>query len=66
MDLTTLTDDELGQLQRDVSEEQRTRATLSAIPLQITELAAQYRDGGGDPDALLDAITTTETEEPAP
>lgn len=60
MDLTTLTDDELGTLQRDVSAEQQHRATLSGIPLQIAELATQYRDGGGNSDDLLDAL------EPAP
>lgn len=57
MDLTTLTDDELGQLHSDVAAEKHRRDTLSGIPLQIAELAAQYRNGGGDEDALIGALT---------
>ena len=57
MDLTALTDDELGQLHSDVAAEKHRRDTLSGIPLQIAELAAQYRDGGGDEDALIGALT---------
>lgn len=63
MDLTTLTDDELGELCRDVSAERNRRATLSGIPLQVAELATQYRAGGGDPDALLDALDPAMTKE---
>ena len=60
MDLTTLTDDELGQLHSDVAAEKHRRDTLSGIPLQIAELAAQFRDGGGDEQALADALTPEE------
>lgn len=57
MDLTTLTDAELGQLQLDVSTEKRHRDALSGIPIQIAELAAQFRAGGGTEAALQDALT---------
>lgn len=66
MNLTTLTDDELGELQRAVSIEQQNRATLSGIPLQIAELATQYRAGGGTTDDLLDALEPEPDDEVTP
>lgn len=63
MDPTTLTDEQLSQLARDVNAEQQRRATLSGIPLQIAELAAQYSAGGGDTDALIDALEPAPTTE---
>lgn len=57
MDLRTLDDDELNQLRRDVLIEQERRANLAAIPEQIKELAEKFRDGGGDEDALIGALT---------
>lgn len=55
-DLTTLSDDDLDTLRRDALREQERRANLASIPAQITALAHTYRDGGGDEQALVDAI----------
>lgn len=57
MDLRTLDDDELNQLRRDVLIEQERRVNLAQIPEQIASLAKTYRDGGGDEQALADALT---------
>ena len=57
MDLTTMTDDELDDLRRDVLNEQERRANLAQIPAQIADLAEKYRHGGGDEQALADALT---------
>lgn len=56
MDLTTLTDDELAALRRDVLAEQERRANLATIPGQVAELARTYAAGGGDPDDLRAVI----------
>ena len=57
MDLTTLTDEQLDAQRRSVLVEQERRANLAAIPEQIKELAEKFRDGGGDEDALIGALT---------
>ncbi len=57
-DLTTFSDEELNTLRIHVLTEQERRQRMAAIPAQVAELATAYRDGGGDPDTLLDAITT--------
>ena len=57
MDLTTLTDEQLDDHRRAVLVEQERRANLAAIPEQIEQLAKVYRDGGGDEQALTDALT---------
>lgn len=57
MDLKTLTNADLDQLRRDVLIEQERRANLAAIPEQIEQLAKVYREGGGDEQALADALT---------
>ena len=57
MDLTTLTDEQLDAHRRSVLVEQERRANLAAIPEQIEQLAKVYRDGGGDEQALADALT---------
>lgn len=57
MDLTTLAADELDALRVDVAIEQERRANLAAIPEQIEALAKVFRDGGGDEQALADALT---------
>lgn len=59
-DPTTLSDDDLDQLRRDVLIEQERRANLTAIPAQIAALARTYRDGGGDEQNLADALTPEE------
>lgn len=62
MDLTTLTDEQLDDHRRAVLREQERRANLAAIPEQIKELAEKFRDGGGDEDAIRDALTPEEQE----
>ena len=57
MDLTTLTDEALDAHRRAVLTEQERRANLAVIPEQIKELAEKFRDGGGDEQALADALT---------
>lgn len=56
MDLRELSDDELDDHRRAVLAEQERRANVSAIPDQVRTLAKVYREGGGDEDALADAI----------
>lgn len=62
MDLRTLTVEELDALRVNVLTEQERRANLTEIPQQIRDLAEKYRDGGGDEDALQDALTPEERE----
>ena len=57
MELKDLDDDALDALRRDVLIEQERRANLAAIPEQIATLARTFRDGGGDEQALTDALT---------
>ena len=57
MELKDLDDDALDALRRDVLIEQERRANLAAIPEQIAALAKTFRDGGGDEQALADALT---------
>ena len=56
LDLTTLTDEQLDDHRRDVLTEQERRANLAQIPDQIAAMAKTYRDGGGDEQALTDAL----------
>lgn len=56
-DVRDLDDDQLDALRLHVLTEQERRANLAAIPTQIAELAGKYRDGGGDEQALTDALT---------
>lgn len=60
MDLTTLDDEALDALRVQVLTEQERRANLAAIPEQIRDLAGKYRAGGGDEEALQDALTPEE------
>lgn len=58
INLTIITDEELDALRIGVLTEQERRQRMAAIPAQVAELATAYRAGGGDPDVLLEAITT--------
>lgn len=58
VDFSRFDDEQLDQLRVDVLTEQERRANLTQIPAQVTELAKTYRDGGGNPDDLVAAITT--------
>ena len=57
MALTTLTDDELDQLRRQVLIEQERRKARDQIPAQIADLKERYIDAGGDPADLHTAIS---------
>lgn len=57
-DLSTMDDTQLDNLRRDVLTEQERRENLAAIPITIADLSRTYREGGGNPDVLLEAITT--------
>lgn len=56
----TWSDEALEEHRRAILTEQERRVNLAAIPEQIEQLSKVYRDGGGNPDDLLDAL------EPAP
>lgn len=54
-------DESLDDHRRAILREQERRANLALIPEQIAAMAKTYRDGGGDEQALTDALG----EEPA-
>lgn len=56
MNLRELTDDDLDALRIDVLTERERRAALAEIPAQITDLAAAFTNGGGDPADLHAAL----------
>lgn len=56
MDLKTLTDEDLDLHRLDVLKEQERRASLAAIPSQVTQLAKTYEAAGGDPADLSEAL----------
>ena len=56
-DLRDVSDETLDALHGLVVTERGRRDNLRRIPEQIAELARSYRDGGGDEQALADALT---------
>ena len=56
MDYKTLTDEELEQVRTAILIEQERRANLEQIPVTIQELAAKYKEGGGNQEELLKAV----------
>lgn len=56
-ELRDLTDDQLVTMRALAAQEQERRDNLAQIPAQIADLAGKYRDGGGDEQALTDALT---------
>ena len=60
MDYKTLTDTELEQQRIAFLAEQERRANLAQIPVTIQELAAKYKEGGGDREELLKAVGDSE------
>ena len=56
MDYKTLTDEQLDEARQAVLVEQERRANLAQIPATIQELAAKYKEGGGDREELLKAV----------
>ena len=60
MDYKTLTDEQLDEARTAILIEQERRANLAQIPATIQELAAKYTEGGGDRQALEDALKEAE------
>ena len=60
MDYKTLTDEQLDEARTAILIEQERRANLAQIPATIQELAAKYKDGGGDREELLKAVGENE------
>ena len=60
MDYKTLTDEQLDEARQAILIEQERRANLAQIPATIQELAAKYKEGGGDREALEQAIKAAE------
>lgn len=57
IDLNALTDDEIKQLRVDVLTAIERRENVKRIPGQVADLCRTYRDGGGDPAVLEQAVT---------
>lgn len=62
MNLKELTDEALDALRIDVLTERERRAALAEIPAQVTQLAAAFTSGGGDPVDLHAALDATGPE----
>ena len=60
MDFKTLTDEQLDEARQAILIEQERRANLSQIPATIQELAAKYKEGGGDREELIKAVGDSE------
>lgn len=57
MNIRELTDEELTARYVEANEELARRRRLSEIPTEISELAQQWRDNGGEESAIVDAVT---------
>ena len=60
MDYKSLTDEQLDEARQAILIEQERRANLAQIPATISELAAKYKEGGGDREELLKAVGDSE------
>ena len=60
MDYKSLTDEQLDEARTAILIEQERRANLAQIPATIQELAAKYKEGGGDQEELLKAVGDSE------
>lgn len=65
MDLTTLTDNDLDQLRRDVLTELERRAKVAQLPDDLAVMARDAVQAGCDPDELLDRLAGA-LDAPAP
>lgn len=57
MNIQDLTDEELNSRYIEANEELARRRRLTEIPNEISELAQQWRDNGGEESTILDAVT---------
>ena len=60
MDYNSLTDEQLDEARTAILVEQERRANLAQIPTTIQELAAKYKEGGGDREELIRAVGDSE------
>ena len=60
MDYKSLTDEQLDEARTAILIEQERRANLEQIPTTIQELAAKYKEGGGNQEELLKAVGDSE------
>ena len=60
MDYKKLTEEQLEEARTAILVEQERRANLAQIPATISELAAKYKEGGGDQKELLKAVGDSE------
>ena len=60
MDYKTFTDEQLDEARRAILIEQERRVNLEQIPATISELAAKYKEGGGNQEELLKAVESNE------
>ena len=60
MDYKSFTDEQLDEARRAILVEQERRVNLEQIPAAIQELAAKYKEGGGNQEELLKAVNENE------
>ena len=60
MDYKSLTDEQLDEARQTILVEQERRANLEQIPATISELAAKYKEGGGNQEELIKAVGDSE------
>ena len=60
MDYKKLTNEQLEEARRAILIEQERRANLEQIPVTIQELAAKYKEGGGNQEELIKAVSEHE------
>ena len=60
MDYKSLTDEQLDEARTAILVEQERRANLAQIPATIQELAAKYKEGGGNQEELIRAVGDSE------
>ena len=60
MDYKSFTDEQLDEARTAILVEQERRANLAQIPATIQELAAKYKEGGGDQEELRKAVGDSE------
>ena len=57
MNIKELSDNELEARYMEANEELARRRRLNEIPSEISELAQQWRDNGGEESTIVDAVT---------
>ena len=60
MDYKNFTDEQLEEARTAILIERERRANLEQIPVTIQELAAKYKEGGGNQEELLKAVESNE------